>query len=138
MSLNSDATKDNSTFINLILDPIMHEGPVAMDEPTAVKLDITEQVLDALNGFSPSSIVGFEYQIDSNYGGTNMFYSDDDIYALVENVGVILDVSMVNERQKAAALQMVRSSASRIVNGKRNAYLSRPLPFVDELARREV
>lgn len=138
MSLNSDATKDNSTFINLILDPNLSERPVALDGPVAVKIDITEQVLDALNGFSPSSIVGFEYQIDSNYAGVEMFYSADDIYALVENVGVILDASMVNEKQKAAVLQMVRSSANRIVNGKRDTYLSRPLPLVDELARREV
>lgn len=138
MSLNSDATKDNSTFINLILDPIVKERPVALDEPTAVKIDVTEQVIDALEGFSPSSIIGFEYQIEGTYGGSDMFYSADDIRALVGNIDVILNAAMVNEKQKAAVSQMIHSSASRIINGKRDAYLSRPLPFVDELKRREV
>lgn len=138
MSLNSAATKDNSTFINLILSPITGEGPVAMDEPTAVKLDITEQVLDALDGFSPSSILGYEYQIDGNYAGSEMFYSADDIYALVNNIDVILNAAMVNEKQKAAVSQMIHSSAHRIVGGKRDAYLSRPIPLIDDLKRREV
>lgn len=138
MSLTSDATKDNSTFINLILDPIVGERPVALDEPTAVKVDITEQVIDALDGFSPSSILGFEYQVEGNYAGSEMFYSADDIYALVENIDVILNAAMVNEKQKSAVSQMIHSSANRIVSGKRDAYLSRPLPFVDDLKRREV
>lgn len=138
MSLNSDATKDNSTFINLILDPNVSERPVALDEPAAVKIDITDQVLDALDGFSPSSILGFEYQVEGNYAGSEMFYSADDIYALVDNIDVILNAAMVNEKQKSAVSQMIHSSANRIVGGKRDAYLSRPLPFVDELKRREV
>lgn len=138
MSLNSDATKDNSTFINLILDPNVSERPVALDEPAAVKIDITDQVLDALDGFSPSSILGFEYQVEGNYAGSEMFYSADDIYALVDNIDVILNAAMVNEKQKAAVSQMIHSSASRIVNGKRNDYLSRTIPFVNELKRREV
>lgn len=138
MSLNSDATKDNSTFINLILDPNVSERPMALDEPVAVKIDITDQVLDALDGFSPSSILGFEYQVEGNYAGNEMFYSADDIYALVNNIDVILNAAMVNEKQKSAVSQMIHSSANRIVDGKRDTYLSRPLPLVDELKRREV
>ena len=139
MSLNSDATKDNSTFINLILDPIISDTVVPMDAPAAVKLDVTEQVIDALNGFSPSSIVGFEYQIDGNYGGSEAFYSADDIYALVNNIDVILNAAMVNEKQKAAVSQMIHSSASRIINDKRDLYLSTIFhPLVDEMKRHEL
>lgn len=138
MSLNSGATKDNSTYINLILDPNLSERPVAIDEPTAVKIDITDKVLDALDGFSSSSIVGFEYQIEGNYGGHEMFYSVYDINALVSNIGVILDAAMVNEKQKAAVFEMIRSAASRITSNKRNAYLSRTLPLIDESKRRKV
>ena len=138
MSLNSDATKDNSTFINLILDPITGERPVAIDEPTAVKIDITEQVLDALNGFAPYSIVGFEYQIEGTYGGTEMFYSANDIRDLVGSIDVILNAAMVNEKQKTAVSQMIHSSASRIISDKRNTYLSRTLPLIDESKRRRV
>jgi hypothetical protein len=137
MSLTSDATKDNSTYINLILDPTIGDTIVPVDASNAVKVDITEQVLDAINGFSSDSIVGFEYQID-NYAGNEMFYSADDIYALVNNIDVILNAAMVNEKQKAAVSQMIHSSASRIVNDKRDLYLSRVHPLVDEMKRHEL
>lgn len=133
MSLNSDATKDNSTYINLILDPAIEGTVVPVDAPTAVKLDITEQVLDALNGFTPNSIVGFEYQIEGNYGGHEMFFSAKDIYNLVNDIDVILNAAMVNEKQKAAVSQMIGSAASRIIHDKRNFYLSKSIPTVHEL-----
>lgn len=138
MSLTSDATKDNSTYINLILDPTIGETVVPVDTPTSVKVDITEQVLDAINGFAPYSIVGFEYQIEGDYGGSEMFYSARDIYSLVDRIGVILNAAMVNEKQRAAVSQMISSAASRIVNDKRNVYLSRTLPLIDESKRRKV
>lgn len=133
MSLTSDATKDNSTYINLILDPTIGETVIPAGSPTAVKVDITEQVLDALNGFTPHSIVGFQYQIEGNYGGTEMFFSAKDIYALASNVGVILDAAIVNEKQKLAVLELIQSAASKIINDKRNFYLSGNIPTVHEL-----
>lgn len=138
MSLTSDATKDNSTYINLILDPNIDDLVVPVDTPTSVKVDITKQVLDAINGFAPYSIVGVEYQIEGNYGGTDMLYSANDIRDLVGRIDVILNAAMVNEKQKAAVSQMIHSSASRIISDKRNNYLSRALSLIDESKRRRV
>lgn len=134
MSLNSDATKDNSTYINLIIDPNAgKERVIAIDEPLAVKLDITELLIKELNGFATGSIVGYEYQVEGNYGGSTVFYDSNDIFNFAAKVELILQAAMVNEKQKSAVCELVRQAARKVVSDKSNLYLSHPMTVIEKI-----
>ena len=119
MSLTSNATNDNETYIELILNTSKVEAPtVASEQPLRTKLDITESILDKLGGFSPNCIEGYEYQVNGMYGGTHVFYSQDDLYNFADGVNHILDACIVNDKQKKAISGLILKELSNLVGKK--------------------
>ena len=100
MSLKGDTSND--TYINLILakpdDRVYTE-----EEGEYSKVDITEQVIKAMNGFSSQGVIGIEYNIEGTIVGSKALYCRQDIIDdIIREVQWLLDASIVNEKQKNA------------------------------------
>lgn len=121
MSLTSNATNDNDTYINLILNTacLGDCSPKSVSEtPVHIKMDITEQIFNELDGFAPDCIDGFEYQVNGLYGGTNAFFTQNDIIRLSDDIKHILDACIVNEKQKRAISDLITKEVSNLVGKK--------------------
>lgn len=93
------------TYINLILwkGPERVEGGFCQGETPYEKLDITEQMLNVVNGFRDDNILGIEYQIDDIVGGIKTLYYRKDLQDRITwEITRLLDASIVNEKQKKA------------------------------------
>lgn len=107
MSLKEDTSKD--TYINLILSK-SGERVVALGECPFVSVDITEPVIQALDGFGPDCVVGLEYQIEGVAGNAPTLYYEKELReTIIWEVERLLDASIVNEKQKNALKELLHS-----------------------------
>lgn len=106
MSLKDSSPND--TYINLIL---AKPGPFSIDDVPYAKVDITEQVLKATNGFGTDSIIGVEYQTEErkNRGNVTLYTVWDLKDNIVFEMERLLDASIVNEKQKKALKELLKS-----------------------------
>ena len=121
MSLTSNATNDNDTYINLILNTSYLEAQspkLASESPVHIKMDITEQIVNELDGFAPNCLDGFEYQVNGVYGGTNAFFTQNDIIELSDNINHILDACIVNDKQRRAVSDLVIREVNNLIGKK--------------------
>ena len=101
------------TYINLILwkGPQKVESGFCQGESPYEKIDITEQMLDAVNGFRDDNILGIEYQIDDIVGGVQTLYYQKDLRErIIWSLGRLLDASIVNEKQKKALKELMETA----------------------------
>lgn len=118
MSLKDSSPND--TYINLIMSK-PGERVCSIEDCPYVRVDITEALVKALDGFSPDSFIGFEYQIEGTYGGDVTLYTMKDLReSILWEVGQLLDASIVNEKQKTALKNLLSNRINDVFNRKSN------------------
>ena len=116
MSLKDSSPND--TYINLIMSK-PGDRVYSIEECPYVRVDITEAVVNALDGFGPESFIGFEYQIEGNYGNHVTLYTMKDLReSILWEVEQLLDASIVNEKQKAALKNLLSNRINDVFQRK--------------------
>lgn len=116
-----EKTSPKDTYINLILwkGPDRADGGPCQEKIPYEKLDITEQMLNAVNRFRGDNILGIEYQIDDIVGGTKTLYYRKDLQELINwEIIRLLDASIVNEKQKKALGGLIEKAIYEVFNQK--------------------
>lgn len=125
MSLKENTSKDTS--IKLILQgagPM--EGPRGRDlivHPAEYyEIDLTEPILDALQGFDPISVLGISYEIEGVTGGKLLCHQQ---WRLVDQIcsiiGGVLDAAIVNEKQRRAIDALIYTKVSDMLRAESNS-----------------
>lgn len=116
MSLKDSSPND--TYINLIMSK-PGDRVYSIEECPYVRVDITEAVVKALDGFSPDSFIGFEYQIEGSYGNNRTLYTVQDLReSILWEVEQLLDASIVNEKQKTALKNLLGNRINDVFHRK--------------------
>lgn len=116
MSLKDSSPND--TYINLIMSK-PGDRVYSIEECPYVRVDITEAVVKALEGFGPDSFIGCEYQIEGTYGNHITLYTVKDLReSILWEVEQLLDASIVNEKQKTALKNLLSNRINDVFHRK--------------------
>lgn len=111
----------NDTYINLIMSK-PRDKVRSTKGGLYARVDITEAVVKALDGFSPESFIGCEYQIDGTYGNNLTLYTMKDLReSILWEVEQLLDASIVNEKQKTALKNLLGNRINDVFHRKSSA-----------------
>ena len=113
MSLKEDTSKD--THIKLILQDVgpRQNAVVVPDDSLYHEIDLTEQIIDALQGFSLDCVLGIDYQVEGSPAGQLLCYKKWELVdRICRAIGGILDAVIVNEKQRKALDLLVYSKIS--------------------------
>ena len=125
MSLKENTSKDTS--IKLILQGA---GPVTsprgrdqiVHSAEYYEIDLTEPILDALQGFDPISVLGISYEIEGITGGRLLCHQQWRLVDQICNIiGGVLDAAIVNEKQRKALDLLIYTRVSDMLQAESNS-----------------